>query len=368
LNLQEIAEESLRTGLEQVDKLIPKKNHPPVQGALIALEPSSGAIVALVGGRSYGSSQYNRVTQARRQPGSTFKPFVYLTAFEATFDDPSLPPITPATVVEDSPAVFFYENKEYIPQNYEEEYLGLVTLRRALSRSLNVATVKVAEMVGFDKIAAMWSKKLAIGTNIKPYPAVALGAFEATPLEMATAYNILANGGVKVEPVTVLRVTDDKGKVLEQYKPKPPPRVVHQESVFLVTSILHSVFTEGTAATARSMGFTMEAAGKTGTTNDLRDAWFSGFTPDLLCIVWVGFDDNTPINLSGARAALPIWVDFMKKALEGVEPTPFGVPSENIVFLEIDKQNGLLANPNCPKTIEEAFIAGTEPRERCRLH
>jgi penicillin-binding protein 1B len=368
LNLQAIAEHALQSGLEQVDKMVRRKDHPPAQGALIALEPKTGAVVALVGGRSYGASQYNRATQAKRQPGSTFKPFVYLTAFEATFDDQSLPPITPATVVEDVPAVFFYENKEYIPQNYEGEYLGAVTLRRALSRSLNVATVKVAEMVGFHKIADMWAKRLGIDENVKPYPAVALGAFEATPLQMATAYNILANGGLKVPPVAVLRVTDQKGNRIDQERRKEPQRAVHEESVFLVTSLMHSVFTEGTAATARSLGFTHEAAGKTGTTNDMRDAWFAGFTPDLLCVVWVGFDDNSPINLPGARAALPIWVEFMKNALEGVEPTPFPVPSENIVFFEIDKQNGLLANPNCPKTLQEAFIAGTQPRERCRVH
>jgi penicillin-binding protein 1B len=348
--------------------MVRRKDHPPAQGALIALEPQTGAVVALVGGRSYGASQYNRATQAKRQPGSTFKPFVYLTAFEATFDDHSLPPVTPATVVEDVPAVFFYENKEYIPQNYEDEYLGPVTLRRALSKSLNVATVKVAEMVGFDKVADMWKRRLGIDENVKPYPAVALGAFEATPLQMATAYNILANGGLKVPPIAVLKVTDQKGNRIDKERPKDPARAVHEESVFLVTSILHSVFTEGTAGTARSLGFTHEAAGKTGTTNDMRDAWFAGFTPDLLCVVWVGFDDNSPINLSGARAALPIWVDFMKNALEGVEPTPFPVPSENIVFFEIDRQNGLLANPNCPKTQQEAFIAGTQPRERCRMH
>jgi membrane carboxypeptidase/penicillin-binding protein len=163
-------------------------------------------------------------------------------------------------------------------------------------------------------------------------------------------------------------VSDEKGGLIEQHRPQEPPRVVHEESVYLVTSLMHSVFSEGTAAGAHAMGFKLPAAGKTGTTNDMRDAWFAGFTPDLLCVVWVGFDDNSPLNLSGARAALPIWVDFMKNALEGIEPTPFEVPSENIVFFEVDKTNGLLANPNCPKTVSEAFIAGTQPHERCRLH
>ena len=369
LHLQGLAQGALANGLDAVDKLIKKKNpNGPVQGSLIALEPRTGAILALVGGRSYGSSQYNRVIQAHRQPGSTFKPFVYLAAFEAIFEDPALPPITPATVVEDAPAVFFFEDKEYIPENYEDSYFGNVTLRRALSKSLNVATVKVAEMVGYDRVADLWNKKLGVGAEVRPYPAIALGSFEATPLEMATAYNVLANGGLKVEPVAVMQVTDEKGKTLEQHQAPPPARVVHEEAAFLVTNMLRSVLNEGTGAAARAMGFSADAAGKTGTTNDLRDAWFAGYTPDLLCVVWVGYDDNTPIRLSGAKAALPIWVEFMKAAVAGTQQRSFDVPPENVIFVDIDKDTGLLANPGCPKLISEAFIAGTEPLERCPLH
>jgi membrane carboxypeptidase/penicillin-binding protein len=185
---------------------------------------------------------------------------------------------------------------------------------------------------------------------------------------MARAYNVLASGGYRIEPVTVLRVTDDGGRVLEQHYAPVPERIIRPESAFLITSMLQSVFTEGTAISAAARGFTAEAAGKTGTTNDYRDAWFAGFTPDLLCVVWVGFDDNTPVGLSGARAALPIWVEFMKAALSGKEPLPFTVPSENIVFVEIDKETGLLASPFCPETRSEAFIAGTEPRVYCQAH
>jgi penicillin-binding protein 1B len=368
LHLQTVAQRALERGLDNVQEMIKRRTTKTVQGSLIAIEPLSGKVVALVGGRSYGRSQYNRVTQARRQPGSTFKPFVYLTAFEATFEDPSLPPITPATVVEDAPAVFFYEDKEYIPENNDDEYLGFVTLRRALTKSLNVATVKVAEMVGYDRIARLWTEKLGSGAPIEPYPAVALGSFEVTPYEMATAYDVLASGGYKIEPVTVLRVTDEGSRVLEQHYAPVPERVIHEESAFLITSMLQSVMNEGTGASARTLGFTAEAAGKTGTTNDYRDAWFSGYTPDLLCVVWVGFDDNTPVGLSGARAALPIWVDFMKAALSGKEPVSFTVPAENVVFVEIDRETGLLANPYCPETRTEAFIAGTEPRVFCQAH
>jgi penicillin-binding protein 1B len=326
-------------------------------------------VLALVGGRSYGTSQYNRATQARRQPGSTFKPFVYLAAFEATFDDPSLPPITPATVVEDAPTTFIFGNREYRPENYEGTYMGYVTLRRALNHSLNNATVKVAEMVGYDRVANLWNRKMGMPDQVQPYPAVALGSFEATPLEIAAAYNVLATGGLKVEPATVLSVIDEHDSTLQQHSPSAP-RVVHPESAFLVTSMLRTVLINGTAAAARSMGLPpdADAAGKTGTTNDLRDAWFAGYTPEMLCVVWVGYDDNSPLNLSGAKAALPIWVDFMKGALAGRKLGQFSVPAANIVFVQIDPQTGLLATPSCPSTYSESFIAGTEPQEYCSWH
>lgn len=369
LHLQALATRALESGLQKLEETYKKrKRSGPIQGSLIALEPRTGRVLALVGGRSYGQSQYNRVTGARRQPGSTFKPFVYLAAFEATYDDPALPPLTPATVVDDAPTVFFFEDKEYIPQNYEDDYRGAVTLRRALALSLNVATVKVAEMVGYDTVADLWSKKMAMPAPIEPYPAIALGSFEATPLEMATAYTVLATGGLKVDPVTVLGVDDEQGRTLEQHAPAPARRVVRPESAFLVVNMMRSVLNSGTAAAARAWGFRPDAAGKTGTTNDLRDAWFAGFTPDLLCVVWVGMDDNTPLNLSGAKAALPIWVEFMKGALAGVKTRSFPVPSENIVFLDIDNETGLLAGPRCPKVISEAFVPGTEPQEYCHLH
>jgi penicillin-binding protein 1B len=370
LSLQALGQQVLSSGLARADKMIRRRrSKAPLQGALIALEPRTGAVLALVGGRSYGDSQYNRATVAQRQPGSTFKPFVYLAAFEATFDDPNLPPITPATVVEDAPTVFLYEDKEYTPQNYEDEYHGYVTLRQAMAHSLNAATVKVAEMIGFDRVATLWNKKLAMPSQVQPYPAVALGSFEATPLELATAYNVLANMGQKVEPVTVLSVADEKQKTLEQHSARPP-KVVRPESAFLVVHMMRSVLLNGTAAGAWAMGLPrgIDVAGKTGTTNDMRDAWFVGFTPELLCVVWVGYDDNSPMWLSGARAALPIWVDFMKGALAGVNSSRFQVPAANIIFLDVDPTTGLLATPSCPKVFSEAFIAGTEPQEYCSWH
>jgi penicillin-binding protein 1B len=368
LSLQALAHRVLASGLQKVDKMIRRRqSKEPVQGALIALEPRTGEVLALVGGRSYVDSQYNRAVNARRQPGSTFKPFVYLAAFEATFDDPNLPPITPATVVEDAPTVFLFDGKEYTPQNYEGNYMGYVTLRRALAHSLNVATVKVAEMVGYNRVAELWNKRLQMPGKVQPYPSIALGAFEATPLEMATAYNVLATGGLRVEPVTIVNVMEEDQAALRQNYPSPP-RVARPEATYLVVNMMRSVLNNGTGAAARSMGFSNDAAGKTGTTNDMRDAWFIGFTPELLCVVWVGFDDNTPINLAGSRAALPIWVDFMKGALAGMKTGMFPVPPANVVFTDIDPQTGLLASPSCPSTFSESFVAGTEPQEYCSWH
>jgi penicillin-binding protein 1B len=329
------------------------------------LDPTTGAVLALVGGRSYEASQFNRATDAVRQPGSTFKPFVYLTAFEATFDQPDLPPLTPATLVEDAPATFFTEQGPYAPANDGQRYLGFVTLRRALAMSLNVATLKVADVVGYQRIATLFSR--VVGRPVKPYPSMALGTFEATPLEMAAAYAAIAAGGVRVRPTVVTSVRNPDGRELFQARVPEPERVARPESAFLVTSMLRSVINEGTASRARALGFKAEAAGKTGTTDDTRDAWFIGFTPDLLCAVWVGYDDNTSLRLSGSEAALPIWTEFMKRATVGAKPKGFRAPP-GVAFADIDRESGLLATPSCPRVLREAFIAGAVPVDHCLWH
>ena len=363
LRLQRVAQETLESGLAELDTRLKRKDGMKLQGALISLDVKTGGILALVGGRSYTQSQFNRAVQARRQPGSTFKPFVYLAAFEASLDDPALPPITPATVVDDSPYVFFYEDKEYIPQNFEDEYLGPVTLRRALAKSLNVATLKVAEMIGYGRIVELWKDRMGISTSIQAVPSVALGSFEASPLEMATAYEVLASGGYKRDPFSLRRASAEDGTGFELSRTEPDIRVARQETTYLVTRMMESVINEGTGAAARAMGFSAEAAGKSGTTNDTRDAWFAGFTPDIVTIVWVGYDDNSPINLPGSRAALPIWTEFMKSAVAGLGERGFLPPEEGVVFVDIDKASGKRANPNCGKTISESFLVGTEPME-----
>jgi penicillin-binding protein 1B len=266
-------------------------------------------------------------------------------------------------VVDDSPYVFFYEDKEYIPQNFEDAYLGPVTLRRALAKSLNVATMKVAEMIGYGRISALWRDQMKISNSVKAVPSVALGSFEVSPLEMATAYEILATGGLKREPFALLRASAGDGTGFDLGGHTEAPRVVRQETTYLVTRMMESVLNEGTGAAARSMGFTVEAAGKSGTTNDTRDAWFAGFTPDVVTIVWVGYDDNSPVNLPGSRAALPIWAEFMKAAVAGLGNRGFLPPEEGVVFVDIDKATGKRANPACGKVFSESFLVGTEPMD-----
>ena len=365
LHLQRLAQDAVRDGLTNVDQLLSRrKRKGKAEAALIAIDPRTGDILAMVGGRSYNQSQYNRVLMSRRQPGSVFKPFVYLTAFEEAIAK-GLTDVTPASLVNDEPATWEYDDQVWTPENYEDEYDGIVTYRRALAKSRNLATIKVAEKAGYDKVANLW-KRLGVGAPPKPFPSIALGVFEATPFEIATAYTIFPNIGTERSLQHIVRIESAGVDVTK--KPEAASRVVTRpDTTYLVTSMLQSVINEGTGSAARDAGFRLEAAGKTGTTNDLRDAWFVGFTPELLTVVWVGFDDNQPVGLSGAQAALPIWTPFMTRALAGRSSVPFDVP-EGISFAEICTASGKLAAPHCPKTFSEAFVAGTEPTEQCLVH
>jgi penicillin-binding protein 1B len=316
----------------------------------------------MVGGRSYNQSQFNRALVARRQPGSVFKPFVYLSAFEYAADE-GRSDLTAASLTADEPATISYDDQTWEPRNYDD-YDGEITWRRAIAMSRNMATIHVGEQVGFDKVAALW-RRVNVGTPPAAYPSIALGVFELTPFEVAQAYTLFMNRG-SVRPLRAIDRIDAGGKQL-----RPPAatltEVARPETTFLVTNMMRSVLNEGTGASARGNGFTHDAAGKSGTTNDLRDAWFVGFTPELLAVVWVGFDDNTPVGLTGSQAALPIWTDFMKAALAGRTNVPFPAP-EGISWAEIDRDTGKLALPGCPRTINESFIAGTEPGDYCELH
>jgi penicillin-binding protein 1B len=369
LDLQRAAVESIREGMQNVDDLVRKQKRfkgqqvPEAQCALIALDPHTGEIKALAGGRNYGVSQLNHIL-AKRQPGSIFKPFVYTAAMNTALENgPRV--LTASTIVDDEPTTFWYDNKPYEPSNFKHEFHGNVTLRHALAHSLNVATVKVAEMVGFDNIVSL-AKKAGLNYNIQPTPAVALGAYDVTPMEMAGAYTIFANHGVYVKPSFVSMVRAQDGKDI--YDNKMEERTVLDPRVaYLMTNLMEEVLRSGTAAGVRARGFMVPAAGKTGTSHD---GWFAGYTSNLLCIVWVGFDDNSQLDLEGAHSALPIWTDFMKRALQDRayrNAQPFAAP-DGIVSVQIDPESGMLATPNCPTTIAEVYISGTEPVTSCPLH
>lgn len=363
LDLQEAAFEAVNAGIETLDKHFAEQEEPippgTVQASLIAVDPKNGRILAMVGGRDYGISQYNRILAAQRQPGSIFKPFVYTAALETAYG--SVEPLTAASTVLDQPTPFTFENLEYEPKNFNRSYLGRVTMRQAITKSLNIATIKFAEKVGFGKVVEV-AHRLGLGDQVQPYPAVAIGSFETSLMEMTRAYTAFANNGLLSELTSILEIYDDGGRrvFVDEAEPR---RVLTPEISFLTTSLLQSVINNGTGAGARSRGFTLPAAGKTGTSHD---GWFAGYTPDLLCIVWVGFDDNRELSLSGSQSALPIWTDFMKRAvsLRPLSGASFPVP-EGIVEVVIDPSTGLIATERCLQQLKEYFVKGTQPTIYC---
>jgi len=361
LHMQRLAQDAVRKGLTNVDAMLSKRKRGKAEAALIALDPRTGEILSFVGGRSYNQSQYNRAIVSRRQPGSVFKPFVYLTAFERAMAE-GRTDITPSTITLDEQETFEFDEQMWTPENYEKEYFGPVTYRFALAHSLNLATIHVAQSAGYQHVAALW-KKLGIGNPPKPYPSIALGVFEATPYEIATAYTLFPNAGA-VRPLRHLLKIISGGKDVTKKPTGGLRSIARADTTYLVTDMMRAVLNEGTSAPARSLGFTLDAAGKTGTTNDQRDAWFVGFTPELLTVVWVGLDDNEPLGLTGARAALPIWTDYMIHALAGRESVEFPVP-EGITITDVDRVTGKLPTPACPMTVRSAFIEGTVPTQSC---
>ena len=366
--LQEAADAAVRLGMEKVDRLLragrktaPQSGQPQV--ALIALDPKTGAVRALVGGRDYGSSQLNHAL-AMRQPGSVFKPFVYAAALETAYGG-GTSVFTPATLLDDSPSTFESGGQIYQPGNFHHEFMGEVTMRTALAHSLNVATVSLASQVGYGKVVQM-ARRSGLNDAIQPTPSVALGAYEATPMEIAGAYTTFAHGGVNVRPAMLAEVRDADGRVV--YRASPVSHAALDPRInYLMVTMLQDVLRIGTGAGVRALGFTLPAAGKTGTS---RDGWFAGFTSDLLCVVWVGFDDNRELNLEGARSALPIWTEFMKRASRFKayrNPAPFTAP-QGIVSAAICSDSGELASPSCPNVETDFFAEGTEPQTQCTRH
>ncbi len=346
------------------------------QVALVALDPHTGEVLALVGGRNYGMSQLDHAI-AKRPTGSIFKPFVYAAAINtavtgqelsATTADPNTGVVTesrgvftPASLIDDSQVSIANGDQVYEPRNYHETFHGEVTARYALAESLNNATVRLGQEVGFEKVAAL--AKAAGITSVHATPAIALGAYDATPVEMAGAYTVFANGGTRLTPLMVKSVRDARGGVLDNYH-NDSKGVLDPRVAYVLTTMMEAVINNGTGYPVRARGFQAPAAGKTGTSHD---AWFAGYTSNLLCIVWVGNDDYTDIKLAGGAAAAPIWAEFMKRAVKLPQysnVSEFSAPS-GVVTLQIDKVTNRIATPSCPEDYTVAFIAGTEPKETC---
>jgi penicillin-binding protein 1B len=367
-DLQEAAEAAVRVGMEKVDRLLrARKGHPAGTGqpqvALVALDPRTGEVKALIGGRDYGASQLNHVL-AMRQPGSVFKPFVYAAALNTALEQ-GVDVFTPASMLNDVPSTFYSGKEVYEPGNFNHEFMGDVTLRDALAHSLNVATVSLASQVGYGKVVQM-AQRSGLNDAIKPTPAAALGAYETTPLEIARAYTTFANQGTNVKTAMVSEVRASDGRVI--YKRSSETRSALDPRVnYLMVSMLQDVLRMGTGAGVRSLGFTLPAAGKTGTS---RDGWFAGFTSELLCVVWVGFDDNRELKLEGARSALPIWAEFMKRASQFHpyrDARAFAAPA-GVESVQVCAESGERAGPYCPDARPDVFLAGTGPEAQCSKH
>lgn len=362
MTAQTAAEQAVQKGLADLDKSaassLPKNHADPLQGALISIQPQTGYIRAMVGGRDFNNTQFNRITQARRQPGSTFKPFVYLTAF-----DPGRSKKTfyPSSYIDDSHFTIESGGKQWTPENYDKKEHGQVTLRSALENSYNIATAKLALEAGLDEVVTT-ARDAGLTSDLKPVPSIALGSFEVTPLELASAYTIFANNGIRALPASIVQVMDKSGQVLQR-KVMEVHKKFDAGPVYLTTHTLKGVMDRGTGASARKMGFNGIAAGKTGTTSNYKDAWFVGFTPSLLTLVWVGYDDNATMNLSGGRAALPIWAGFMKQVV-GDSQEDFS-PPPGVVLVKVDPATGLLSGKKCPDGVFEPFIEGHEPDKTC---
>ncbi|VAX19687.1 Multimodular transpeptidase-transglycosylase [hydrothermal vent metagenome] len=362
LRMQEAAESAISKGLATISERIKRarlyNDDVLPEAALVAIRPSDGAILAMVGGSDFKKSQFNRAMSAKRQAGSAFKPFIYLAALNNGS--------SPADIIVDSPVSYPDPTKEgeWKPVNFSKRFYGPVTLRRALEASMNVATVKLLDKTGVESVIAI-TDKLGFSGKIKPYLSLALGALEVTPLELTSAYAALANGGVYSKPGMVLSVNNADGENLEERTPYFEDSAT-PEVTYVLTRMLQGVVENGTGKVAKSLG--RPVAAKTGTTSDSRDAWFLGYTPNLAVGVWVGFDDNRSLGPreTGGHTAGPIWTDFMKKALKN-SPTLNFMPPERVVVKIIDRNTGKLATGLCLDTIAEVFITGTEPTDYCEV-
>jgi penicillin-binding protein 1A len=378
LDMQKAANQALFTHLSQIEKdyrlrptlaaydsmaKLDSTIGPPkyLQGALLAMDVHTGYIRALIGGRDFKHSEFDRATQAKRQAGSAFKPFVFVAAVDngATAADIELDSAITIRIPGQPP---------YQPHNYDAKFLGHVSLRRALALSRNLVAVRLITKVG-PELVARYANLMGITDRLQPVYSLALGSVEVSLIDLTNAYNTLADNGVRVKPIMITRVVDARGTLLEETRPEEQS-VLRPQTAYVVADMMQSVVNEGTATVIRQLGYEGLAAGKTGTTDDYADAWFIGFTPDITCGVWMGFDKKKTIfsGATGGGIAAPVWADFMKAVRpDSMSSDSFAVP-DSIITVAVCEQTGQLATPACPRVRYEVFIAGTEPKTPCTLH
>ena len=353
------AETAVREGLRELEKEIP--DDPTAQAAslqavLIAIQPKTGAIYALIGGREYSESSFNRALNARRQPGSALKPFVFLSALDHFKLSDS---------ISDTPAVYDTGGTSWTPRNYDGKYRDQVTVREALEQSLNAATVNLAAETGFDKVVETL-RSLGVQSPLQPIPSLALGSFEITPLELAALYAILDNDGQRPFLLSLKEIVDENGD-LQERRTIDFSSVTSAAKAYLITSLMEGVLERGTAKSLKKLGIDFKCAVKTGTTSDYRDSWFAGYTTDLLVLVWVGYDDNRPTQLTGAQGAGKIWARFMKSVRPWINPQSFCIPPE-VAMRIVCNDSGQLAAIHCREKRLEYFLSEFLPNEYCTIH
>jgi len=359
---QAAAEDAVAEGLAEIGKKA-RPSSEPLQAALVAVDPSTGELTAMVGGRSYGTTQFNRAVQAKRQPGSAFKPFVLLAALSQAARGKGT--TTLSTIVPGAPISFMTPQGLWTPANFEGKAVGDITVRTAIENSVNTATVRLAKETGFKEVADT-ARAAGISSRLPAVPSMALGSIEVTPMELTYAYATIASLGTRSDPFPLYSVTDADGEVLLERR-KRRERAIDPRAAYLTLYAMEGTLERGTAKSARELGIYFPASGKTGTTDGNRDSWFVGFTPDVVCAVWVGYDSGADTGLTGAQGGLRIWARFLRALYPRSGPVAFN-PPEGVEFAEIDPDSGLLATTACPKTLREAYLAGTSPAEPCPLH
>lgn len=359
---QAAAEEAVTRGLAEIEKAALPAGE-ALQAALVVVDPATGEMTAMVGGRGYGETQFNRAVDAKRQPGSAFKPFVLIAALSQSAQGKGK--TTLSTLVSGEPVSVPVPEGTWTPSNFEKKTYGKITVRKTIEDSVNTATVRLANDVGLAEVLKA-ARAAGVTSPLSPVPSMALGSFEVTPMELAYAYATIASGGIRFDPFPLFAVTTADGEILTAQKVHSE-RSIDARTAYLAGYALEGVLERGTAKSAKTMGIHFPAAGKTGTTDSNRDSWFVGYTPDAVCAVWVGYDSGADTGLTGAAGALHIWTRFMK-ALYPLSGPPASARPEGIEIATIDPESGQLATSACPRTLQEAYLTGTAPKETCPLH